>query len=99
MKRTARTSRSTKPIGAYAPDCFVLPGVPWTFQARGPLDSIVRKYVLERDGHTCQYCDGVATEVDHVHPYSRGGTNYPSNLASCCRKCNMRALARVFDSI
>lgn len=49
----------------------------------------VRQAVLERDGHLCVYCrERQATEVDHVVPKSRGGTDDPSNLVACCGPCN-----------
>lgn len=42
----------------------------------------------------CEYCEEkgritIATEVDHVIPKSKGGTDEPSNLKSCCRACNL----------
>lgn len=46
--------------------------------------------VLERDGHTCQYCNAKAYTIDHVLPKSRGGTNSPRNLVACCGRCNGR---------
>lgn len=30
-----------------------------------------------------------ALELDHVIPYSKGGTNAPSNLAATHRRCNL----------
>lgn len=36
----------------------------------------------------CAYCGGVATEIDHVVPLSRGGGNEMTNLAPACRRCN-----------
>lgn len=39
----------------------------------------------------CVYC-GASTEeefhIDHIHPISRGGTNWPDNLQILCRSCN-----------
>ena len=46
--------------------------------------------VLERDGHTCQYCGGKAATIDHVMPKSRGGTNSPGNLCAACTRCNSK---------
>jgi 5-methylcytosine-specific restriction endonuclease McrA len=44
--------------------------------------------VLRRDHHTCHYCGGPATTVDHVIPKSKGGTNAWNNLVAACRRCN-----------
>lgn len=44
--------------------------------------------VLARDGHTCQYCGGVAETVDHVVPRSRGGCHTWDNVVAACRRCN-----------
>ena len=40
----------------------------------------------------CAYCGGVPTQVDHILPRSRGGTDDPSNLAPACKCCNMEKL-------
>lgn len=50
------------------------------------------KVIYDRDGGMCVYC-GVAvpmavTEVDHVRPLSRGGTNTADNFVVTCRRCN-----------
>jgi hypothetical protein len=54
-----------------------------------------RDAVFERDRYCCVYCS--ATEdltLDHVIPYSKGGSDEPDNLATCCRSCNSRKHAR-----
>lgn len=50
--------------------------------------AVLRKEILERDKSICHYCGGPATAVDHVHAWSRGGSDDPSNLVASCRKCN-----------
>lgn len=55
-----------------------------------------RKRLLDkwkRQGATCAYwpregCQRIATEVDHVVPLVRGGTNYEGNLTPACKHCN-----------
>lgn len=52
-----------------------------------------RKRILARDLHLCQPClrRGVttaATEVDHVKPKSKGGTDDDVNLQAICRLCH-----------
>lgn len=56
--------------------------------------SAVRRQVLERDGHVCQIggpkCLGAATEVDHIVPFSAGGSKYDvGNLRAACKPCNV----------
>lgn len=54
----------------------------------------LRFSVLARDGFRCRYCgrssqeDGVKLLVDQIVPGSKGGTNEPSNLVTCCADCN-----------
>jgi len=57
----------------------------------------VRRRVLERDGFRCQECGrdlrtlpGWFTEVHHILPRTRGGTNHPANLATLCVSCHKR---------
>jgi len=47
-----------------------------------------RRRILDRDGHTCQYCGVRATTIDHVFPASRGGGNTWTNLVAACERCN-----------
>jgi 5-methylcytosine-specific restriction endonuclease McrA len=49
-----------------------------------------RRSVFARDGHRCQYCGGVAENIDHVVPRSRGGTHTWDNVVAACRPCNTR---------
>lgn len=56
--------------------------------------------IAERDGFECKWCgslvnfdlvgtrDKWAPSVDHIVPWSRGGTNDPNNLQLLHRKCN-----------
>ena len=52
----------------------------------------LRLEVLERDDGICRIgldgCEGIATEVDHILPVSRGGGDNRSNLRAACRRCN-----------
>ncbi len=46
-----------------------------------------------RDGCACAYCgdtveDGAKLSLDHLTPYSLGGSNHETNLVTCCMKCN-----------
>ena len=46
-----------------------------------------RAAIYERDGYRCVYCGGEAELLDHVLPRPKG-SNYSSNLVSCCYSCN-----------
>lgn len=46
--------------------------------------------VMLRDKHTCAFCAGKATTIDHVIPRSRGGTNRWDNTVAACSPCNGR---------
>jgi 5-methylcytosine-specific restriction endonuclease McrA len=53
----------------------------------------LRRRIYDRDHGTCQGCgqavDFASTwELDHIEPFSMGGTEDPSNLQVLCRPCN-----------
>lgn len=57
-----------------------------------------RKRVLVRDEYLCQPCqragrDRLATDVDHVIPKARGGTDGLGNLQAICRTCHREKTA------
>jgi 5-methylcytosine-specific restriction endonuclease McrA len=58
------------------------------------LSEKVRAAVIERDRSTCYLCHRYLKpheiSVDHVRPYTKGGTNSISNLRVACRSCNSR---------
>lgn len=52
-----------------------------------------RLAIYLRDGLACCYCgatveDGVKLTLDHLRPYSSGGSNKETNLVTCCHRCN-----------
>jgi len=61
-------------------------GMNWCAQA-------TRLAIYLRDGLACAYCgasveDGTKLTLDHLKPYSKGGDNSPTNLVTCCHRCN-----------
>ena len=52
----------------------------------------LRQIVFKRDNYTCKYCNNIGgiLEVDHIHPFSKGGSDDLSNLTTSCRKCNRK---------
>lgn len=66
------------------------------FQARPAIPDAVRQYVYDRDGRRCLHCGTTESlSLDHVHPYSLGGSDEPSNLQTLCRPCNSSKGAKV----
>ncbi len=64
--------------------------------ARDAIPTAIRREVVKRDGSVCTYCgetDG-PFELDHIHPYSRGGSDTVENLTVACRPCNRSKGAR-----
>jgi hypothetical protein len=62
---------------------------------RGPrtISLSLRFQVFRRDAFTCQYCGRKAPHavlhVDHVQPWSSGGSNDILNLRTACDTCNL----------
>ena len=60
-----------------------------------PNDS-ARWAIYERDQFTCVYCKATLRQrmkeiaLDHVVPVVLGGSHHPENLATCCRRCNIK---------
>jgi 5-methylcytosine-specific restriction endonuclease McrA len=59
--------------------------------------------VLHRDDYTCQYCgkrvaDGAELVVDHIQPYSRGGSSDKDNLITACKDCNVGKGAKIVSN-
>lgn len=53
----------------------------------------LRQVILRRDDYLCQPClangrPTPATEVDHIKPKAKGGTDEQDNLQSTCKPCH-----------
>lgn len=55
----------------------------------------IEQIFIEQQGH-CMYCGCELTRhiprsvhIDHIIPISRGGSNWPNNLALACQSCNL----------
>lgn len=51
-----------------------------------------RLAIYIRDGLECAYCgsniEDTKLTLDHLIPYSMGGSNDQTNLVTCCHRCN-----------
>lgn len=59
----------------------------------------LRLAIYLRDGLACCWCghaleDNAELSLDHCIPDSKGGGNEPSNLVTCCLRCNKSRQAR-----
>lgn len=56
----------------------------------------IREAVYRRDGHSCLHC-GTRDRLtlDHIVPWSAGGSDEQDNLQTLCQSCNSRKGARV----
>jgi 5-methylcytosine-specific restriction endonuclease McrA len=55
----------------------------------------LRNEIFARDGGKCIMCgSGEHIQIDHVKPFSRGGTTTKDNLQTLCRACNLAKRAR-----
>lgn len=52
----------------------------------------IKEYLMEKFGHTCQYCGGKSgdpvLEWEHLRPKSRGGSDRVKNALLSCSSCN-----------
>jgi hypothetical protein len=63
---------------------------------RAPIPLSTRIEVFTRDGFACVECGASERlQLDHRYPWSRGGSDDPSNLQTLCGSCNSSKGARV----
>jgi len=60
------------------------------------MDAALRRFVMERAGHRCEYCrlhrdhqPSVLFHIEHVTARQHGGDDSPGNLALACHHCNL----------
>lgn len=65
----------------------------------------VRVKILNRDNFRCVFCGkspatdvGTKLHIDHIIPFSKGGTNAPNNLQTLCEECNLGKSNQEFDN-
>ena len=48
----------------------------------------LREFIFSKTKGRCSYCKEKATEIDHIVPRAKGGSNSTYNLTPACRSCN-----------
>jgi hypothetical protein len=65
-------------------------------RVRAPIPAAAQEAVLAAAGFKCSNCPASSNlEIDHLIPWSWGGTNHLFNLQVLCRACNRRKGARL----
>jgi HNH endonuclease len=67
-------------------DCLIGTG----YQQGNLYQNKLRSFIFSRSNGKCVYCGAKATEIDHVIPRAKGGTNNTYNLVASCRSCNKK---------
>jgi len=96
------TARQFKEALPYVENVFVIADGKWRLadpevvriarpsQQREAIPTQTKAVVIAREGRRCAYCgDTVGPfHFDHLFPWSKGGTDNPSNLIIACESCN-----------
>ena len=88
---------SCREFGHLCPAYFVSEPFTETTEGRKHTRNISQPTIIRvarRDNNTCQICGTILLdrdiEIDHIIPYSRGGTSEESNLRVTCLECNRK---------
>lgn len=67
---------------------------------RNPQGQAFRRFILQRDGYRCHWCEGRATSVDYLVALVDGGTALDAgNAVASCRSCNSRRGAAIVNGV
>jgi len=60
------------------------------------IPNMVKFEVFARDEGACRHCGSTENlELDHIHPFSRGGTSTADNLQLLCGDCNRHKSTKI----
>jgi hypothetical protein len=96
IERSLPIAHWTFEIGNFDPHKLIHPDVEGAGYQHGPQFGFrnVREYVLWRDRHTCQACQGRAKDpiltVHHLERRADAGTDRPDNLITLCETCHAK---------
>ena len=60
---------------------------------RKTISEELRNKIFKRDNYKCKFCGDtniVNLVIDHIIPFSKGGTTELNNLQTLCKKCNRK---------
>jgi len=62
---------------------------------RKTISEDLRNKIFKRDGNKCKKCGSKNNlTIDHIVPFSKGGTTEINNLQTLCKKCNRKKGAK-----
>jgi hypothetical protein len=62
---------------------------------RKTLSPPLKEQILKKYSYTCVFCGSKEKlSIDHKKPYSKGGSNEPTNLQVLCKSCNSKKGAK-----
>jgi len=62
---------------------------------RKTISEELRNKIFKRDGYKCKKCGRKEDlTIDHIIPFSKGGTTEINNLQTLCKKCNRKKGAK-----
>lgn len=65
--------------------------IAWKGAGRSSIPTQIRNLVFALHGRVCSFCGSTERiEIDHKHPWSKGGTHDFENLQPLCKPCNRR---------
>lgn len=56
-----------------------------------------KRFILNRDKHTCYFCGSYGDTIDHLLPRAKGGHTTPLNCVCACNLCNQSKAAMDAD--
>ena len=66
-------------------------GEPQIIVSRLVISETLRNKVFARDGYKCLKCGSTEDlQLDHIIPFSEGGTTEEENLQTLCKLCNLK---------